>query len=170
MNNKGFTLIELLATIIILGIVSTVTIVSVISYYEKSKEKAVSAFEKNIEDYIESYNAMYGSKLSYEEMGKYQKCYMVTNNGTSIEKCDDVTLSNTSMKFNELYNKNITDSDVINPSTNVKCENEEIKIYRDSDYVYCFIMETSDSICNNNKINICKNKYKLNGEYIFNEE
>ena len=65
MNNKGFTLIELLATIIILGIVSTVTIVSVISYYEKSKEKAVSAFEKNIEDYVESYNAMYGSKLSY---------------------------------------------------------------------------------------------------------
>lgn len=170
MNNKGFTLIELLATIIILGIVSTVVIVSVVSYYEKSKEKAVSAFEKNIEDYVESYNAMYGSKLNYTNMGKYQKCYKITNNNTQIEKCDEVTLSSASIKFNELYDKNISDSDVINPSSNVKCENEEIKIYKDSDYVYCFIMEKSTNGCNDSKINTCINKYKLNGEYAFNEE
>lgn len=169
MNNKGFTLIELLATMAILGIISTVTIVSITSYYKKSEEKAVSAFEKNITDYVDSYISLYGSKeiyTSYNSGSIYKKCYKIIENSIETEKCNETKLSYTTIKFNKMYEKNITNNDVINPSTNVKCEEEDIKIYKDSDYVYCFLLEGACT----NKINTCKNKYKdNNGEYIFNE-
>lgn len=167
MNNKGFTLVELLATIAILGILSTVTIVSVTKYYEKSQENAVSAFEKNIVTTLESYVSMYGSKLfcstCRNQSRTVQKCYY---SGTEL-KCEDTILKKSSVQFKELYYKNITSDDLINPSTKVKCDDtDEITIYRDSDYVYCFIIEENNC---SNKINTCKNKYKENGEYIFNE-
>ena len=162
MNNKGFTLVELLATIAILGILSTITIVTVNSYYEKSRENAVSAFEKNITDYVESYISMYGSKLTYNNYDTVNKCYILTD----TEKCDVVSLKKSIIEFKELERKDIVSGNLVNPSTNVKCEDGNITIYRDSDYVYCFVME--ENSCSN-KINTCKNKYKKNGAYIFND-
>ena len=113
MNNKGFTLVELLATIAILGILSTVTIVSVTKYYEKSKENAVSAFEKNIVTTLESYVSMYGSELfcstCTNQSRTVQKCYY---SGTEL-KCEDTVLKVSSIQFQKL--KNITSDDLINP-------------------------------------------------------
>lgn len=162
MNNKGFTLVELLVTIAILGILSTVTIVTVSKYFEKSKDNAVTAFEKNITDYVDSYISMYGSKSKYTKYIDAQKCYVVTD----TEKCDNVSLEYTEINFNTLNEKHIASGELINPSTKVKCDTGKITIYRDSDYVYCFIVNESNC---SNKINMCKNKYKVNGEYIFNE-
>lgn len=166
MNNKGFTLVELLATIVILGLLSIITIVSVTKYYEKSKENAVSAFEKNIVTSLESYVSIYGSRLFCSSCGiesrTVQKCYY---SGSEL-KCEDTILNKSGILFQELYDKNITGDDLINPSTKVKCDTGNISIYRDSDYVYCFIIDENNC---SNKINTCKNKYKENGEYIFNE-
>jgi prepilin-type N-terminal cleavage/methylation domain-containing protein len=40
-NKKGFTLIELLATIVIVGIILTISIVGVNTYINKGKEKGL---------------------------------------------------------------------------------------------------------------------------------
>ena len=76
-NKKGFTLVELLATIVILGIISTVTIVTVTEYYQRSKEKTEDAFKKQVEGYVYDYITLSGSKLAYVNSGytNLQKCY-----------------------------------------------------------------------------------------------
>lgn len=162
MNNKGFTLVELLATIAILGILSTITIVTVNTYYNKSKENAVIAFEKNITDYVDTYISMYGSRNMYSNYTNAKKCYILTDS----EKCNDVNIEYTSINFNLLRDKDIINGELINPSSNVKCEDGNITIYRDDDYVYCFIVE--ENSCTN-RINTCKNRYKKDGDYILNE-
>ena len=57
-NNKGFSLIEILATIVIIGIVSTIGIVSVNSminksrqhFYESQKQQMVLAAQSYVQD------------------------------------------------------------------------------------------------------------------------
>ena len=39
MNNKGFTLVELLATIVILSLITSITVVTITSVYSNSKDK-----------------------------------------------------------------------------------------------------------------------------------
>ena len=48
MNNKGFTLIELLATIVILGVLSTIAVVSVGKYITKSKNFSIEKESQSI--------------------------------------------------------------------------------------------------------------------------
>ena len=50
MNQKGFSLIELVATIVILGIVASITIFAVGGGFSKTKAKTEDVFIKTIED------------------------------------------------------------------------------------------------------------------------
>lgn len=59
MNNKGFTLIELLAVIVLLGVVTSITIVAVNASYKKAKEKGEEVFVSNVVKATESYIAEY---------------------------------------------------------------------------------------------------------------
>lgn len=160
MNNKGFTLIELLATIVVLALVSSVTIISVTTYYQKSKEKAEEAFRKQLEGYVDDYIAMYGSKLEFDSGESNEKCYL--NEGD----CKDITLkkaisSNTNMNI-KFVSDTFANQDIVNPNTGINCEesNTTLTIYRDTDFVYCFTIEPNGSSCIDETISTCENMYK----------
>ena len=48
MNNKGFTLMELIATIVLLGVLASVSFVSITAVLENSKEKNCVSLFKNL--------------------------------------------------------------------------------------------------------------------------
>ena len=48
MNNKGFTLMEMLATVVIVGILLSITTISIVGYINDSREKARQVEESNI--------------------------------------------------------------------------------------------------------------------------
>ena len=54
-NNKGFTLIEILAAVTILAIISTVVVVSVVRYINKSRNSVYETMEKSICDAASNY-------------------------------------------------------------------------------------------------------------------
>ena len=187
MNNKGFTLIELLATIVILGIVATFTFGVVTEYYSSSKDRAEEVFYKQIESYMEDYIALSGSKeKNYRNYGNgsFRKYYCEEVKGESCvqEVFEEVTLevcndeNNNKKYFNiETVAGEIVDGELINPKTEIKCTNDNTKItvYRDSDFVYCYIIKPIGTSClseykdeNGNMkqkvINTCKGRYKDN--------
>lgn len=53
--NKGFTLVELLAVLFVLGIITIVTVPSVITTNQKSVQKDINEFHKTIENAAEVY-------------------------------------------------------------------------------------------------------------------
>lgn len=58
MNNKGFTLVELLVTLVLLGIIATISITGVVSVMNNSKNSEYKVLLKNIDT---------GSKMFYED-------------------------------------------------------------------------------------------------------
>ena len=163
-NNKGFTLIELLATIVILSLITTVTVVTVLGAIERSKEKSEEAFVKQIENYIDEYIAVEGSKLKYFSSGTKKKCH---KGATGTDICNSVDL----YKVNDIIDiKKISDeysdSGIVNPTTKEACNasNTKLTIYRDSDFVYCFEFKKSGTgvscITENQTINTCEKLYE----------
>ena len=58
MNNKGFTLVELLVTLVLLGIIATISITGVVSVMNNSKNSEYKVLLKNIDT---------GAKMFYED-------------------------------------------------------------------------------------------------------
>lgn len=56
MNNKGFSLVELLAAIAILGILSTIAIISYTNYIEKTRRDGYDVLAKSAANAAEEYN------------------------------------------------------------------------------------------------------------------
>ena len=159
MNKKGFTLIELLAAIVILGVISSVAVVGMTSYYKNGKEKAEEAFVEQIKGYVDDYLSLYGSGTDFSSSGTdVSKCF---TDYTGAKICNDVKLykSISTKKLNEIEG-NIVGKDLINPNSNVKCSNEVISFYRDSDFVYCFTIDTFDGSCLSDKIDTCSSIYE----------
>lgn len=159
LNNKGFTLVEVISVILIIAILAGFVIPSVFGYFDTSKEKSEEIFVKETERVIENYVALNGRNISYE-----------TTNPKVVEKCDPLLGDSSCVNVNAYRNKTtnkitfndliteglIQDGDIINPNTKKKCNlDTEIIVYRDEDYVYCF-MTTLDCVdAPNNKINTC---------------
>ena len=55
MNKKGFTLIELLGVIVIMGILSTVGVISMTRYLSKSQKTAYETLEKSLYQSAQNY-------------------------------------------------------------------------------------------------------------------
>jgi len=166
LNNKGLTLVELLVTMVILAIISSVTIVAVINYYQNSEEKAQKVFMKQIENYVNDYVSLMGSKLQYIDYNNFngtaiQKCY---ENFESKDVCEDVMLKKTIDVGIEEISNSVVNSELVNPSTEISCTNDNTKltIYRDNDFVHCFTFESTNSnnSCIGETINTCKNIFK----------
>jgi len=168
-NNKGFTLIELLATIVILGLISTITIVAVTGYLEKSKEKGEESFYHQLEGYVESYIALYGGELDFnnDSYDNIKKCHKQL----SGDVCESTILKSEYDTTLKSVLDSVVGETVKNPKTEKVCGlstggvyNEELIIYRDTDYVYCFTIEpkNSEASCISKKISTCEKIYKPN--------
>jgi len=158
-NNKGFTLIELLVTIIILGVVFTVSIVAVTGSYQSSKDKAYEAFVEQIKGYIDDYITLNSSKFEYDYFANKNKCY---KDFEGNDVCSSVEVYFSDSYFIENISS-VTSKELINPKSNKPCLNDNTKltVYRDSDYVYCFIIEkNNENSCIENTINTCSSIYK----------
>ena len=153
-NKKGFTLIELLAVIVILGVLSVFIVPNVIEYYRNSKIKSEEIFKKRMIQVIDNYVSLNNSSFNFHNTGNVvQKC-----NETS-DGCYNVNIYQYNFNLVDVVNsKIIAESDLINPNGRRECNlNTEIKLYRDSDYVYCFEMILDSCIdISNAEINTCE--------------
>ena len=154
MNNKGFTLIELLAVIIVLAIVSSITIMAVNGSYSNAKVKSERVFINNVTKAVEAYidENMTSGWGGVSSVGEYEK-YDIDKN-----ECDNsttfcyVNVYKRSFPFQKVIDSGYLKKDeVVNPNNKEKnadgtdkaCydDSTEVKVYRDSDYVYCFMVK-----------------------------
>ena len=146
MNNKGFTLIELLAVIIVLAIVSSITIMAVNGSYSNAKVKSERVFVNNVTKAVEAYidENMTSGWGGVSRVGEYEK-YKIEKN-----ECDNsttfcyVNVYKRSFPFQKVIDSGYLKKDeVVNPNNDNSCydDSTEVMVYRDSDYVYCFMVK-----------------------------
>lgn len=146
MNNKGFTLIELLAVIIVLAIVSSITIMAVNGSYSNAKVKSEKVFINNVTKAVEAYidENMTSGWGGVSSVGEYEK-YKIEKN-----ECDNsttfcyVNVYKRSFPFQKVIDSGYLKKDeVVNPNNDNSCydDSTEVMVYRDSDYVYCFMVK-----------------------------
>lgn len=146
MNNKGFTLIELLAVIIVLAIVSSITIMAVNGSYSNAKVKSERVFINNVTKAVEAYidENMTSGWGGVSRVGEYEK-YKIEKN-----ECDNSTtfcyvdVYKRSFPFQKILDSGYLKKDeVVNPNNDNSCydDSTEVMVYRDSDYVYCFMVK-----------------------------
>lgn len=143
MNNKGFTLVELLATIIILALIAGISMISYNGYLNRSKDKTEEIFKKNISDYIDAFITSNTNKFSDNTL--------VGSNVYSQK------YNNHMITFQDLIDSNIINvKDLKNNTNNKVCStNTNITIYRDNNYVYCFIVHLDCLDTSDNEVSNC---------------
>lgn len=142
MNKKGFTLIELLAVIVVLGLVLIISVPNLTDVYKNSKLKTEEIFidklSKKIEEYIDFNKDTWSFKTL--DSPKIKK-------GPNSE-LTEVTVWSEDISFQDLLDsKLVTKGDFIDPNTKKNCsegngteDNGTIEVYKDTDYVYCFVV------------------------------
>lgn len=163
MNKKGFTLIELLAVIVVLGLVLIISVPNLTDVYKNSKLKTEEIFIDKLSKRIEEYIDFNKDTWSFEnEDGTRNK--KVPNSGLT-----KVTVWKEDIRFQKLLDsKLVTKGDFIDPNTKKNCfeGNSTFEVYKDTDYVYCFVVRKKSF---NIKETSCLsddylNKYKMDDE------
>lgn len=146
MNNKGFTLIELLAVIIVLAIVSSITIMAVNGSYSNAKVKSERVFINNVTKAVEAYidENMTSGWGGVSRVGEYEKYKIEKNECDDSTTYCDVDVYKRSFPFQKVIDSGYLKKDeVVNPNNDNSCydDSTEVMVYRDSDYVYCFMVK-----------------------------
>ena len=145
MNNKGFTLIELLAVIIVLAIVSSITIMAVNGSYSNAKVKSERVFINNVTKAVEAYiDENMTSGWGDENVGYYEKYDIDKNECDDSNTYCDVSVRRKSFPFQKVIDSGYLKKDeVVNPNNDNSCYDDStmVEVYRDSDYVYCFMVK-----------------------------
>lgn len=152
MNNKGFTLIELLATVVILSLVLGIAAHGVMGAINNSKTRGEELFVTQLSKTIDGYVEEYGSSL--QVVGStytFSKKNNLGNSTYSVE-ANQVKNGGRSIYVLDLVNGGFIDEKkLINPKNKKGCFNQqnnpEIKIYRDSDFVYYYSVDLSNNLC-----------------------
>ena len=142
MNRKGFTLVELIATLVILGIIMSIVLISVTGDLSNAKNKTEDVFVDTIKDAMDIYLSSDAKKLNFST-----KC------SNSLDKIyGTVNVYKVTTNFSAVINseyKPITKKDLVNPANeDATCNsNASITIYRDEDYVYYYSVKKSALGC-----------------------
>lgn len=142
MNRRGFTLVELLATLVILGIVTSIVVISINGGFNNAKDKTEDVFVKTVKDAMDIYLDSDAKKLKFSET---EFCTLNKTHGMSIvyKSSDNITLN--SVIDSEFHP--ISEEDLVNPVNSSKCNKDTVvNIYRDDDYVYYYEID-SDMGC-----------------------
>ena len=172
LNNKGFTLLEMMLVIVILSIIMAITVPSLIGYFDQSKDTSEQVFMDEMEDVVSNF-------ISLRMLG-----FQPTSQTISFYKCDNPCLDETDCRqslatkvnlgrevtLNDVANAGVVNAgDLINPKTEKKCNlNTLVDIYKDSDSVYCFMIEADGSDCLSEDINSCM--FNIDGNTILTNE
>lgn len=139
MNKKGFTLVELILVVVIIGIISAITIPSIMDALGESKASGGESVEKLLKTNLELYNndnmedlwCMEDSNCSKEEMA--QACLTVSletlyNMNPDIDFGDCVLKDQNSL----VIKRESPDSDKFSYHVNIACSSE---FKKDSDHI-----------------------------------
>ena len=151
MNRHGFTLVELLATLVVLGIIMGIVVVSVNGNFGDAKKQTEDVFVATIEDALDVYLDSDAKNLKFPYKSEDSFCTLNKTHGSV-----SVFKSSTVVTFHDVINSTyhpIAQSDLINPANKDEVcangSNIKVNIYRDSDYVYYYSVEKSEFDCLN---------------------
>jgi len=114
MNKKGFTLIELLAAIVIMGVLSTIAVVSTSRYLSKSEKAAYETLEKTLYGSAQNYTM---DHLDILNQDGYEISSKTLINGGYIDELKDPKNNN----------ENCTAIITVNTENNTDSRIDEIK-------------------------------------------
>lgn len=155
MNRRGFTLVELLATLVILGIVTSIVVIGINGGFNNAKDKTEDVFVKTVKDAMDIYLDSDAKKLNFSKtavctLSKTHGKSNVYKGGIIVGYDDDGIPIVRSVILNDVINSEfhpITEDDLVNPVNGSKCnKNTVVNIYRDDDYVYYYEID-SDMGC-----------------------
>ena len=159
MNKKGFTLIELLATIVILALIMGIASYGVISTINTSKLKSEKVFVEKLANLIDDYLDLNPPTRSSGRTYTFNKCKVSScssfteSNSYSVTATQVVKSDGSSIYLKDLVAANmVEESDLVNPKNKEQCLSKngpetEIKVYKDSDYVYHYYVDLSGTNC-----------------------
>lgn len=155
MNRKGFTLVELLATLVILGLVTTIVSFGVNGGFGEAKKKTEGVFIGTIKDALNIYLDSDARELDFSS-----KCTSsLTKNHASVNVYyEKITFFDV---INSTY-KPITWDDLVNPANkDIACYSADypinVTIYKDDDYVYYYSVNKDKFECLLDKDGIISN-------------
>ena len=142
MNREGFTLIELLGVIILLGVIASVSIVTVNYGLDEAKKETEEVFVKTLRDAVNMYMDVDAKTLMFSTSKSCVISKLIDN--ADVYKANEIT-------FNEIINSEyspIVAGEMVNPANEKQCNvNAKITIYRDEDYVYYYKFNGSELGC-----------------------
>ena len=162
MNKKGFTLVELIATLVVLGIVASITVVSISSIFGSTKEKTEDVFVETIKDALDMYLAS-----NAKEIKDWTECENTLDKSYKTK----VKVYKTSVNMGKVIATGVlTEDDFYNPATDSKCPAEgsfdklgdiSVLVYKDEDHVYYYSVNKVDFGCLNDEAGVISNLPKV---------
>ena len=145
MSRKGFTIIELLATLIVLGLIVGLVVVTVSNTSENAKMNTEKVYIKTLKDVVDVYLNS-DDEINRGGFNEYYCVIMKKNHNSSVYKYTS------SIKFSDILGSTYSPmsvSDFVNPvNKGITCNlNTNVDIYRDNDQVYYYSFNLDDLEC-----------------------
>ena len=128
-NNKGFTLVELLATIVIMGLITTIITPSVINLQKSNKKKKFESYEKVLVSASKIFVQREGEDITSLGVSDWVGCVDITYQDLLTSKLikpfedSDYDCSNSKVRLSRSLNGDTYTYNLVCNSTNSKKEN-----------------------------------------------